>query len=286
MPLLENEILKIEIKAAGAELCSIFHKAKKIEYMWQAGREWPKHAPVLFPIVGQLRDNKYHFKGKEYSLPRHGFARERNFAVVKQDDYSVTFRLKEDAATLKSYPFHFNFDIQYLLRKRELFITYNVLNTGNEVMYFSVGAHPAFRVPNDVRDPYDDYYLEFDSDEDSLIWPLKEGLIDQAPVRFLNSRKMPLSKALFEKDALVFKNIRSENIHLGSNRQGHVLSVRVSQCPFLGIWAAKGADFLCIEPWQGIADSVDATGNICEKEGIHPLPVSQNFRYEWGIKVW
>lgn len=282
---LENDNLRVDINPLGAELIRLYNKLFRLEYLWQAGKEWSKSSPVLFPIVGQLKDNIYTYNGNEYTLPRHGFAREKLFNLIEEGTGKLVFRLKDDEDTRKNYPFQFHFDISYTLKGNELNVEYHVFNTGKDTMYFSVGAHPAFRVPLDLRDHYDDYYIEFSDEEDSSLWPLKEGLISDVPASFFTSKRIPLSKALFESDALVFKNIRSEYIHLRSNQHDHGLSVKVNQCPFLGLWAAKGANFLCIEPWQGIADSVHSTGKIEEKEGIIPLKAGENFSYVWSVRV-
>ncbi|MBK7964933.1 MAG: aldose 1-epimerase family protein [Bacteroidetes bacterium] len=286
MIFLENEKVKIAVMPLGAELCSLYHKQHRLQYLWQAGDAWTKHSPVLFPIVGQLKNNEYIHQQKKYTLPRHGFAREKKFSVFEQKENQITFRLSDDEQTQKNYPFTFHFDIQYQLIKSEIIITYSVTNTGTDKMYFSVGAHPAFRVPLDLRDTYDDYYLEFDQEEQSGQWPLKDGLIEVAPIPFFNSQKIYLTKEIFSNDALVFKKINSNKVHLHSNKHQHGISVTVNQCPFLGIWAAKGADFLCIEPWQGIADGVQATGEIAEKEGILGLEAGKNYQYRWAIELY
>lgn len=283
---LENEKVKIEVLPLGAELCSLYHKQHRLQYLWQAGDAWPKHSPVLFPIVGQLKENRYAHQEKEYSLPRHGFAREKMFSILEQQEDRVIFRLSDDVSTRKNYPFAFHFDIHYQLIDSEIIITYSVTNTGPEILFFSVGAHPAFRVPLDLRDKYEDYYLEFDKEEHSGRWPLKDGLIDVTPTPFFNSQKIHLTKELFSNDALVFKKINSKQIHLRSTKHQHGLTVTVNACPYLGLWAAKGADFLCIEPWQGIADGVQATGKIAEKEGIQGLDAGENYQYRWSIQLF
>ncbi len=282
---LENEKIKITVLPLGAELCSVYHKQHRLEYIWQ-GAAWAKHSPVLFPIVGQLKNNEYIHQHKKYSLPRHGFAREKIFELVKQDAKQIVFRLKEDESTLINYPFHFQFDIQYTLNDTALEVTYHITNTGNEKMYFSVGAHPAFRVPLDLRNDYKDYYLEFDQVEDSGRWPLKDGLIDVASTPFFTSQKIHLTKDLFSTDALVFKKMKSKYVDLRNTKNAHGLRFAIHQCPFLGLWAAKGSDFICIEPWQGIADSVNATGEISEKEGILNLESGENYQYTWGIQLF
>lgn len=283
---LENEFIRIAVKPLGAELCSIFHKQHRLEYMWQAGKAWPKHSPVLFPIVGQLKNNCYSYRGKEYILPRHGFAREMNFSLDEQSENRLLFRIHENEETLKAYPFAFNFMVEYILAEDTVMIKYSIVNTGKETMYFSVGGHPAFRVPLDVRDRYEDYFLEFSETEDALRWPLLEGGLATNGITFFTSDKIHLNRSLFEKDALVFKKLKSASIRIKSLHHAHGLSVLLHQCPYLGIWAAKGGDFVCIEPWQGIADAVNTSGKLEEKEGIVKLDAERVFSYEWEIELF
>ncbi|MBL7923794.1 MAG: aldose 1-epimerase family protein [Bacteroidia bacterium] len=279
---IENDYLRIDVNPAGAELTGLYHKKRRTEYLWQAGKAWPKQSPVLFPVVGQLKENTYRYKGRSYTLPRHGFARERVFDLIEKKADQLRFRLSDDTESRKVYPFAFHFDILYTLHERELEVAYTIYNTGDDDLYFSVGAHPAFRLPFDVRETYEDYYLEFEKEEDALRWPLDQGLISSQAIPFFTGKKIPLTKALFANDALVFKNIRSEKIFLRSRKNEQGLLVKINRCPFLGLWAAKDADFLCIEPWQGIADSVNATGNIEEKEGIIRLLPGEKFTCSWG----
>ena len=283
---LENDELKISVNPMGAELCSLYSKEHRLEYIWQAGPAWAKHSPVLFPIVGQLKDNRFRYNGNEYTLSRHGFARERMFRADEVGPGRLLFRLLDDEDTHKVYPFPFCFEIDYHLIGNRLQVTYVVQNKGNDTMYFSVGAHPAFRVPLDLRDRYEDYSLLFDQHETSGRWPLNDGLIGTTPEPFFSGKEQRLTKELFHKDALVFKNLQSEYITLRSDNHAHGIKFGIHQCPFLGLWAAKNADFLCIEPWQGIADSVNASGNLVEKEGIHALEAGEFFKTSWSVEVF
>ena len=155
-------------------------------------------------------------------------------------------------------------------------------------MFFSVGAHPAFKVPIVEGTNFEDYYLFFDKKERAGRWPLSsEGLIELKPEPFLNDTdKLPLKKELFYKDALVFKHLNSSAISIKSDKTERGVIVAFEGFPYMGIWNAKDADFLCIEPWQGIADSVNATGNLLEKEGIIPLGVGKTFKTSWSIELF
>ena len=286
---IENDHLSVSIAATGAELKSLYNKNAGLEYMWDADPSfWAKTSPVLFPIVGSLKDDQYYFADKSYKLSRHGFARELEFGVSDQTDSSISFTLTSNDATLKKFPFPFVFDIIYSITNDQLQVTYKVTNTGDESMYFSVGGHPAFKVPLIPGSEYPDHYLEFNTTENAGRWPIsKEGLIETASVPLLtNTRLLPLTKELFYTDAIVFKELESTSVSLLSNRSPHGLQFDFSGFPYLGIWAAKNADFVCIEPWCGIADPVTSNQQLTDKEGINALSAGDVFERSWGVKVF
>lgn len=286
---IENQHLRVSIAPKGAELQSVLNKSNGLDYLWSADPAyWAKHSPVLFPIVGTLRENRYQYKGQYYTMGRHGFARDRVFEVEKAAADAASFVLRDDAQTREQFPFAFVFEIRYTLNDDQLYVTYHVTNPGKEDLYFSVGGHPAFRVPLEAGLAYDDYYLLFNATEDAGRWPIsKDGLIEPAPVSLLNNtNRLSLTKALFAKDALVFKGLRSTAVQLKSDKGKTGLSFAFEGFPFLGIWAAPGADFICIEPWCGIADSVDASQHIEEKEGIEKLSPGADFSRSWSIRLF
>ncbi len=284
MVCLENETLKIWIKPKGAELKSLVNN---VEHIWEANpTQWGKSSPVLFPIVGGLKSNTYKFQGNTYELPRHGFARDRLFAVESKSAGKATFLLTSDTETREVYPFDFEFRISYSLEKNKVNVSYEIRNTSTETMWFSVGGHPAFAVPFD-GESYDLYFLEFENDESLNIWPLSsEGLILENPaIMSLNNRKLRLTKKLFHQDALVLKDFKSTFIDLKSEVSGSFLRFSFPGFPFFGIWAAKDANFVCLEPWCGVADSVNHNQELTQKEGIHSLPGGELFTRSWGVEV-
>jgi galactose mutarotase-like enzyme len=286
---ISNSKLHVTVAAKGAELQSIVHKETGLEYMWNADSAyWPKKSPVLFPIVGTLKNNAYTYKSKSYTLNRHGFARERTFTVAAKTEHSISFMLQRDEETLKVYPFPFVFIITYTLHENELSCTYKIENAGKKMMYCSVGAHPAFKVPLTDDTTFNDWYLQFNKTEHAGKYPLsEEGLIKTEPVNFLDgSDKLQLNKELFYSDALVFKNLLSNKISLRSNKSKHGLTMTFNGFPFYGIWSFKNADFVCLEPWCGIADSVNATGEISEKEGINALQPEEVLERSWKLELF
>ena len=286
---LENDNLKVTISAKGAELQSIYNKHTKLEYLWSGDPKfWAKKSPVLFPIVGELKNNNYNYNGKTYQMGRHGFARDMEFEVTEQTATSITFTIKDNAETLTKYPFHFKFSVKYAVNLNNVITDYIVENTGKEVMYFSVGGHPAFSVPVAADTSFEDYYLQFSETENAGRWPLSSnGLIETTPEPFLeNTDHLALQKSLFYSDALVFKNLTSHFITIKSNKTAHGVSMYYRGFPYTGIWSYKNADFVCIEPWCGIADNVDATGELQNKEGINTLQPSEVFTRSWQAEVF
>lgn len=286
---LSNEFLSVSISDKGAELQHIRHRINGLEYMWSGDPDfWGKKSPVLFPIVGGLKNNSYRFNNNEYQLGRHGFARERIFEAIQPSEDSIIFSLSADSESLLVYPFRFSFSIGYRLEENNVLVTYSVKNTDKQEMYFSVGAHPAFAVPLVTGTVFEDYYLQFNQKEDAGIWPLSDaGLIKEVPVTFfIDTDRLALRKSLFYGDALVFKALQSTSISILCNKHPHGLCLTYSNFPYMGIWSAKDADFICIEPWCGIADSVTASGKLEEKEGIYKLAPEEEFRRNWSITLF
>jgi len=287
---IENEYLKIEIHPKGAELQSIYNKKLSLEYMWSGDPAfWGKKSPVLFPIVGALKNDTYYFENKAYQLSRHGFARDMDFTVTDQTASSITFTLTRNDATFEKYPFQFRFDVIYSIKNNQLQVTYRVVNKGevNQKLYFSVGGHPAFKLPLLPGTAYRDYYLEFNKVENAGRWLIsKEGLIEAGSTALLNNtQRLPLAKELFYKDAIVLKQLRSDKVKVVCNT-GELFEFDFTGFPYLGIWAAKDADFVCIEPWCGIADNVTTNQQLTEKEGINVLDSTDQFERSWKVTVY
>lgn len=283
----ENEVLRIVVREKGAELIKLYHKQYELDYLWGGNPAfWGRHAPVLFPIVGALKNDTYYYKGKTYTMGRHGFARDMLFSLSAADKSALCLKLKSNANTLVKYPFPFVLDIIYQLDENELTVTYRVENTGQEDMYFSIGGHPAFRIPLTDETRYEDYFLEFDRSELSSRWPISaEGLLETRSELLLNnSNILPLNKSLFYRDALVFKKLKSGTVRLRCHRHNKEIAFDFHEFPYLGIWAAKDADFVCIEPWCGVADSVNSNQQLTDKEGINRLQAGEVFSRKWSCR--
>ncbi len=286
---ISNETLSVSIATMGAELQNIYNKQTGIEYLWDGNPDfWPKRSPVLFPVIGGLKYGSYIHDGATYHFNRHGFARESEFTVEQQTENSVTLVLETSDETLKVYPFQFKFSVTYSLSGGELKNTYLIENKGTEPLLFSVGAHPAFRVPLVEGEDFTDYYLAFNKEENAGIYPiLEDGLISNSSVPFFNSTKeLPIKKELFYKDALIFKELKSTAISIFSKKSKHGLTYNYENFPYMGIWNAKDADFICIEPWCGLGDVEDTTGILAEKEGINKLDAAGSFTRSWTVATF
>lgn len=281
--LLTSERLHIAVAARGAELQRIHSPITNLDYLWPGdARFWNRRAPLLFPIVGALRHNAYRHQGRTYCLPRHGFARDQQFDVLQHDAVSATFVLHSQGRFREQYPFDFSLYVSYQLADASLKVTYEVLNPGAATMYFSIGAHPAFRLPLTADTRYDDWYLAFEQPQTLDRWLLnEEGLLAGREPFLQQESIIRLSKPLFYRDALILQP-QTSSVMLKSDRAEHGLRLDFPEFPYLGIWAAPDADFVCLEPWHGHADPVWATGNLDEKPGMISLPPGQRFAASWS----
>jgi galactose mutarotase-like enzyme len=286
MTIIENNDLRVVIKAEGAELDSIRHKHHNLEYLWQGDAAfWGKKSPVLFPIVGGLKDGYFRHEGKNYHLPRHGFARDKTFTLEQQSADKATFLLVSDEETVKDYPFPFELRLHYALTGDTLSVTYTVKNVGEDTMYFSIGGHPAFNVPLVAETTYTDYRIELNAAETIGRYPLsKNGLLALETDAFLeNSNRFPLHPSLFYNDAVVFKHLSATQMAIVSDKTPHGVRMTFEGFPYFGIWASKDAPFVCLEPWCGITDSVNTTQALTEKEGINALASGADFERTWAV---
>lgn len=285
---IQNDQLSVSVNNLGAELTSIRRLADGREYLWQAGpQHWSRHAPVLFPIVGKLRNNEYFFNTHRYSLNQHGFARDMEFELVGRETDKLLYRLRHDSITFGMYPFLFELYIGYRLDGNNLHVSYWVKNIGNGKMYFSIGGHPAFNIIVEEDETIADYQLVFSEPETAPLYALEGGLIaGVVQERFLdNTKYLPLNEHIFDNDALIFRNLRSESVILANKKATYALEMNFKGFTNFGVWSKNNAPFVCLEPWYGIADNISATGKLEEKDGIISLEASKEFQCSYTISV-
>ena len=278
---ISNTHLSATINPLGAELISLKDKENK-EYIWEGNPKfWGKHSPILFPIVGRLKDDIYSHNEKSYSLSRHGFAREMEFSILEKSSNKVVFYLKHTDETLKNYPFYFELKISYTLIDTNLKIGYEVVNLNAFEMPFSIGAHPAFALPN----TFENYELLFEKTEKLLSYQLENDLISDKTISLpMQENSLPLAYPLFENDALIFKKLKSKSIAILENKVPF-LKINFEGFPSLGIWTKENAPYICLEPWFGYADTNTNSGTLTEKEGVQIISAHETFTSEYSIEI-
>ena len=265
---LQGEGISATIVAQGAELVSL-RDAEGAEFLWQAGPAWRRHSPVLFPIVGRLKGDRLQHRGQDYAMTQHGFARDRRFAWAEQGLSSCSLVLTDDAQTRAHYPFAFRLTIRYRIEPRRLDVSFEIANTGDDVLPASIGAHPAFNWPLLPELPKEAYQLTFADNEPAPIRRLKEGLLMPVPQPTpVEGRTLALSERLFDDDAVILDRPASSSVRYAAGR-GPAIEMSWQRFEELGIWSKPGgAAFLCVEPWHGIASPADFDGEFADKPGM------------------
>jgi galactose mutarotase-like enzyme len=282
---LRSDSLSATIKADGAELCSL-KSPQGLELLWRAGSAWPRHAPILFPIVGRLKNDELRHRGKIYPMTQHGFARDRKFEWNERGSKSCTLLLTDDAATRSKFPFAFRLTVTYAVEDTYLDVSFEITNTGDEVLPASIGAHPAFNWPLVPGLAKDSYTVSFSSEEREPIRRLKDGLLRAAPEPTpIRGKILALSEQLFEDDAVILDQPVSTTVRYAAERGP---SIEVSWQGFreLGLWSKPGgAPFLCIEPWHGFASPSDFDGEFIDKPGLMQIAPSATRILKYRIRV-
>ena len=286
--ILENDLCQVTIKHHGAEISSFKLKENNLEFIWQADPNyWGRHAPILFPVVGRLKENKYSYQGTEYHMGQHGFARDMAFEVEEKSANKVTFLLTDNEETLKVYPFSFELRLSYELIGQELEVGYDV-RTQSEEMFFAIGGHPAFNVPLVEDSKFDDYYIHFAPSKSRFLLPLKGPYVDLKEKTLAQTNtSIQLHREFFKNDAFILETVGENTFSILSDKTEHGISLSYHDLPYVGIWTPyhNDAPFVCIEPWAGIADTLETTGKIEEKLGINKLVPGEVFERSYKIKI-
>ena len=284
---IKNEYIKAKIKSFGAELNSLQKIDDSLEYIWQGDKEfWARHSPILFPIVGRLKNDSYFYKNQKYNMSQHGFARDKEFEIVEKKDDFIEFKLSSDEKTLKIYPFSFELYLSYKLERNSLIVSYKVINKSDEKMLFSIGAHPAFNWSLEKDLKKEDYFLEFEINNSKRYFLNELGLVfDSIDLKF-EDKKLFLNEELFKNDALVFNDLNIKNLTFKNIRNENFIKLNFENFAYLGIWSKpSGSPFLCIEPWFGVADEENASQNFEDKKGIINLQKDEIFSCFYSVEV-
>ncbi len=292
---IENKELRVEVSALGAELQSIYDKKKEREVLWQGDKKyWGRRAPILFPNVGRHSGDFYLWKGKRFDTKQHGFARDMEFICVTESENQIVFSLKDTEKTREYFPFAFELRISYILSGRALQVTWEVDNRDQETMFFTIGGHPAFRVPVLEDTVQTDYKLLFNKQEELKYRLICQGEGTADPSR---SYKLPLEKYgehygcsirqdMFDRDALIFDDGQIQWAAIGYPDGTPYVSLECGGFTNFGIWSVPGAPFVCLEPWMGRCDDRDFSGEIREKPGILKVDPAGTFQKFYEIKVY
>ncbi|WP_196593599.1 aldose 1-epimerase family protein [Pectinatus sottacetonis] len=284
---LENKYVKIAVDSLGAELKSLFSRENNRENMWNGDPAyWKRRSPILFPVVGRLKEQKYRYNGKLYEMSQHGFARDKEFKLFEKEKNKITFLLCDDESTYQIYPFRFNLFIEYELLDKKVIVRWKVINTDNKLIYFSIGAHPAFICPSAPAEKI--CHLQFDT-AGPLTYKLlnSDSLMENTEYNLsLENNIWSFTKDVFADDALVFEDYQIKEVAMLDNEDKPYLTMHFA-APVVGIWspAHKNAPFICIEPWYGRCDAVNYSGELRNREYGNSLPGGAAFSTKYEIEL-
>ena len=284
---LQNSHISCQVASLGAELRSLRRVDRDDEYIWQRDPAlWVGSAPILFPFVGRMKNAGYLYEGQYYLFPTHGFAAASKFKLEASTADSAIFCLRADAQTKQIYPFDFVLTVTFSLFMSTLNVHYTVENLSHGAMYFSIGSHPAFRLPLEDA-TLEDYFIEFSKPEANECYKLDGKLLATKPIalplRF--DRRLDLSATIFDEDALIFKHIRSRALRLAHRSGATRLTMHMGGAPHLGIWAKPGAPYVCIEPWHGFDDDADASEALNKKPSVISLRAGDVFKTDYTVSI-
>lgn len=287
MEQIKNEKLTIEIAPMGAELQSI-KDANGKEYLWDGDEKfWPRHSPILFPLVCSVWENTYRTEGKEFQLPRHGFARDMEFKLVGKTADRVTFALHDSEETLEKYPYHFNLAISYRLEDNKIHVIWHVENTDTRTIHFQIGGHPAFLVPGCEKGEELKGAIRIDNATPERIYGTTGGCLAEGYHKFpTDGGVWRFKEEDFEDDAVIFDRSQVKQISLLDETEKPVVTLDF-KTPCVGIWspAGKHAPFLCIEPWYGVSDWAEYQGEFKDKYLMNSLLPGSSFMSEYTITI-
>lgn len=289
---IHSKLSKAVIDTKGAELKSFIDNNTGKDYIWCGDpKHWKGSSPLLFPMVGNLREGKTIINGKEYQIPKHGFVRDKEFQVLEKSDDKVVFSYSFTTETLEAYPFMFNIRLSYQIVETTLILSYDVYNLDNKEMYYHIGAHPAFNCPLYEGEKFTDYILQFEQKETCLspVYDLEKFQFDNDNrVCHLNfSDTLPLDYSMFQKDAIVFDDIKSRKVSLINPATNKGVSVDFHSFDIVAFWTPMNdtAPFLCIEPWNGSTIYSDEDNEFIHKRCIQTVKPGEKQSYQLVINI-
>jgi galactose mutarotase-like enzyme len=281
--------LTATIKSTGAELISL-KSAKGIEYIWQRDpRYWSRSAPILFPIVGNLRDKQTVIKGKTYHMNIHGFLRDMPFEVLCQKENEISLVNTYTNDTLSLYPYKYKVIVTYTLMQNTLRTKINVVNEYEELLPFNLGGHPAFNCPLYPGEDFSDYTIHF-AHAETFSSPKVESNgtlnFDVAACSYHNLKKLQLDYGLFAIDTLIIPRVKSKKVKL-LNKKDKGIVFSFPQFITFAVWSPPGkqAPFVCLEPWIGHGDRHNADNDFMKKDNLITLKTLEEFSAHYDIET-
>lgn len=286
---ISNGKIVASVDSCGAELKSLRRVDTDKEYMWCGDKKyWGRTSPLLFPLVGGLKNGEYRYKGGTYRMEKHGFVREAEFKLMSHDETELWFTLSADEETKKIYPFDFKLEVGYRLEGMKLRVLWRVENPSEETLYFSIGGHPGINCPINEGEKRADYYLGFDAKECIRCTVIGEdGLASDNKVIYeLEDGTLPITEELFQRDAIVMEDYQIHEISMLTPDKKPYVKVAFDM-PVVAVWSPAGIDapFLCIEPWCGICDHTDFTGTLEERKWGNEVQPGKRFASEYSISI-
>ncbi len=290
MIILKNNDLEVALHPKGAEIHRIIGQHDHINYMWRRDPIlWANSAPILFPFVGAVNNDEFRIDGKTYTMTQHGFARHSEFATEKISDTEVVFTLTSTDYIKEHYPYLFELKVTYRLENNVLVCHCAVKNTDEKPITFGIGGHPAFACPLMENEHSNDYYIEFseyETLERKMIDVEKRGMSYETRPLFDNEKRFFVRQAMFDTDAVVVKNFKSESVALKSLNHDKSIVFHMKGFEHLGIWAGNHVGgLIAIEPWVGHNDYVGITGEFKEKEGVRTIAPNEVFECEFDVEI-
>jgi galactose mutarotase-like enzyme len=289
---IENKNFKAAIDLRGAQLTHLYNKNENFDYLWN-DPAWNKHAPILFPAIGRSNKDEYLLNGKVYSMPQHGFIANQEFKLDFKTSNSVTLIFNSNNETYKLFPFDFKLEVSFSLLSNGLAVAFNVINTSNTQMPFSLGSHPAFNVPLNAEGTFSDYHLSFAG---NFQLPLKNYEIIKTPApyrtgkieEFSLDKDVDLNYEMFEAGLRIIANKHVKQIKLAAMNSPHSVVIDLGDFENVCLWTkeSKQLKFLCIEPFSGLPDILGEPVDWYQKEASHQLAAHQSrlLQYEIYLK--
>ncbi len=288
---LENDKLRIEVNAYGAELCRIYDKEKEREVLWDANPTyWGRFAPILFPMVGACYDKIYRYQGKSYEMGQHGFARDSEFTLVETEPDVISYILYGDGSRV-NYPFGFSLRVTHRLEENRIIVEWDVINTKEDVMYYSIGGHPAFLIPSGCA--MEDMSFDFGNaraGEDMTFLRIEDPgsgcAYADAPKKLAVGEQgiVPVTEGFWKEGVYIFENNQVKKLTLQEKGKPYV-TLHCDAFPYVGIWSKERYPFICMEPWYGRCDNIGFCGDLSQREGVLSLQAGEKHHFQYEIEI-